>query len=172
MASKKRAEALTALRLRIWYSSQAYEIWGSRGLGLWDAIPCSVLEIYRCFGGSCRSPLCLEDGGSTFLWNIGKLLLHPKVSHPRWYCRVFGWLGTPFRSLIGFINNLQVVTTINHNTVTHLQPLHATLFTLSAAVFTYSVSLNHTLQIKPSVHTSHIHRQTSCILLYSWFQFV
>jgi hypothetical protein len=75
--------------------------------------------------------------------------------------------GTPFGLLIGFINNLQVVTILTYNTVTHLQSLHANLFTL----FAYSVSLNHTLQIKHSVHTLHRHRQTSCILPNSWFQF-
>jgi hypothetical protein len=63
----------------------------------------------------------------------------------------------PFGLLIGFMNNPQVVTTINYNTVTHLQSLHANLFTLSGAVFTYSVSLNHTLQIKSSVHTISLH---------------
>jgi hypothetical protein len=65
--------------------------------------------------------------------------------------------GTPFRLFTGFITMLQVVTTINYNTVTHLQSLHANLFTLSAAVFTYSVSLNHTFQIEPSIHTLHLH---------------
>jgi hypothetical protein len=73
------------------------------------------------------------------------------------YCNVFRSTGTPFGLVIGFMNNLQVLTTINYNTVTHLQSLHSNLFTLSAAVFTYSVSLNHTLQIKPSSHTLHLH---------------
>jgi hypothetical protein len=67
--------------------------------------------------------------------------------------------GTPFGLLIDFINNLQVVTTINYHTVTHLQSLHANIFTLSAVVFMYSVSLNHTLHRKPSIHTLHLHRQ-------------
>jgi hypothetical protein len=85
------------------------------------------------------------------------------------YCNVFDWLETPFGLLIGFINNLKVVTTLTYNTVTHLHSLHTNLFTLSAAVFTYSVSLSHTLQIKPSVHNLHLHRQTSYILLvYDW----
>jgi hypothetical protein len=87
------------------------------------------------------------------------------------YCNVFGRLETPFGLVNGSINHLQVVTTINYNTVTHLQSLHANLFNLFAAVFMYSVSLNHTLQIKPSINTLHLHRQTPCILLYSWFQF-
>jgi hypothetical protein len=65
------------------------------------------------------------------------------------------------RISIGFIKNFQVVTAINYNTATHLQSLHANLFIL----FAYSVLLNHTLQIKPSIHTLHLHRQTSCILL-------
>jgi hypothetical protein len=62
------------------------------------------------------------------------------------YCNVFSWLETPFGLLIGFINHLQVVTTINYNTVTHLQSLHANLLSLCVVVFTYSVSLNQTLQ--------------------------
>jgi hypothetical protein len=70
----------------------------------------------------------------------------------------------PFGLLIGFINNLQFITTINYNTVTHSQSLHANLFTLSAVVFTYSISLNHTLQIKPSILTLHLH---TADLLYS-----
>jgi hypothetical protein len=44
-----------------------------------------------------------------------------------------------FGSLIGFINNLQVPTTISYYTVTglrNLQLLHAGLFCLSAVVFT------------------------------------
>jgi hypothetical protein len=72
---------------------------------------------------------------------------------------------TPFWLLIGSITILQVVNTINYNTATHLQSLHANLFTLYA----YSVSLNHTLQIKPSIYTLHLHRQISRILLvYEW----
>jgi hypothetical protein len=49
-------------------------------------------------------------------------------------------IGTLFRLLIGFIDNLQVVTTINYNTVTHLQSLYANLFILSAAVFSLTES--------------------------------
>jgi hypothetical protein len=76
-----------------------------------------------------------------------------------------------FGLVIGFINNPQVVDTITYNTVTHLhnlQSLHANTPSLSAVVFTYSASLNHAHQIKPSIHTLHFHGQTSCILLYSW----
>jgi hypothetical protein len=78
---------------------------------------------------------------------------------------VFGWLETPFGLVNGFINHTQVVTTITYNTVTHLrnlQSLHSDLFILSPVVSAYSVSLNHTLQIKPSVHTLNFHKQTSC----------
>jgi hypothetical protein len=76
------------------------------------------------------------------------------------YCNVFGYWDTQFRLLIGFIRSSLVTTTINYNTVPNLhnlQSLHANLFTLSAVVFTYSVSLNHTLQIKPSIHTISLH---------------
>jgi hypothetical protein len=55
----------------------------------------------------------------------------------------------------------------NYNTVTHLQSLHANLFSLSVAVFMYSVSLNHTLQIKPSIHTSQTDLLYSSVLLVS-----
>jgi hypothetical protein len=51
------------------------------------------------------------------------------------YCNVFGQLEMPFRLLIGFIDNLQVVTTLTHNTVTHLQLLHTNLFSLSHIVW-------------------------------------
>jgi hypothetical protein len=47
---------------------------------------------------------------------------------------------TSFGLLIGFNNNLQVVTTINYNTVAglhNLQTLHTIPFTLSSVVFTY-----------------------------------
>jgi hypothetical protein len=74
---------------------------------------------------------------------------------------------TLFGLVIGFINHLQVVTTINYNTVIHLQSLHANLF----ARLAYSFSLSHTLQIKRSIHTLHFHRQTSRILLvYDWLR--
>jgi hypothetical protein len=51
-------------------------------------------------------------------------------------------LKTPFRLLIGFITILQAVTTITYYTVTYLHSLHANLFSLSAVVFSYSVSLS------------------------------
>jgi hypothetical protein len=53
-------------------------------------------------------------------------------------------LKTPFRLLIRFIYNLQVVISITYYTVAYfhsLHSLHANLFTLSAVVFAYSVSL-------------------------------
>jgi hypothetical protein len=49
------------------------------------------------------------------------------------------WLKTGFGLVIGFINHLQVVTTINYYTISDLhnvQSLHANLFSLSALVFT------------------------------------
>jgi hypothetical protein len=51
-------------------------------------------------------------------------------------------LETQFRLLIGFITILQVVITITYYTVTYLHSLHTNLFTLSAVVFAYSVSLS------------------------------
>jgi hypothetical protein len=68
--------------------------------------------------------------------------------------------GRPFGLVTGFINHLQVVTTITYYTIArlhNLQALHTSLLTLSAVVFTYSVSLNQTLQIKPSNHTVSLH---------------
>jgi hypothetical protein len=68
---------------------------------------------------------------------------------------------------------LQVVTTILYYTIArlhNLQSLRTNLLTLSAVVFTYSVSLNQSLQIEPSIHTLHLHKQTFRILLvYDWF---
>jgi hypothetical protein len=75
-------------------------------------------------------------------------------------------LKTPFRLLIGFINHLEVVTTVNYNTVTDLHNLHSlhfNLFSLSAIVF-IAHSLDHTLQIKPSICTINLHTAN---LLYS-----
>jgi hypothetical protein len=72
---------------------------------------------------------------------------------------VFGYWDTHFGLLIGFINHIQVVTTVNYNIVTdlhNLHSLHASLFSLSAIVF-ITHSLDHTLQIKPSVRTVSLH---------------
>jgi hypothetical protein len=49
------------------------------------------------------------------------------------------WLRSEFGLLIGFVNNLQVVTTNNYNTIAdlqNLQSLHTNLFSLSALVLT------------------------------------
>jgi hypothetical protein len=54
------------------------------------------------------------------------------------YCSVFGRLETRFGLLIGFINNLQVVTTITYYTIAglhNLQSLHTDLFSLSPLIF-------------------------------------
>jgi hypothetical protein len=54
-------------------------------------------------------------------------------------------LNTPFGLVIGFITILHVVTTITYNAVTYFHNLHSlpdNLFTLSAVVFAYSVSLS------------------------------
>jgi hypothetical protein len=48
----------------------------------WDIAPCSVVEVYRLFGGSC----CLHhqsDGGSKHVWNVGKLLPDFTAQQPR-----------------------------------------------------------------------------------------
>jgi hypothetical protein len=69
-------------------------------------------------------------------------------------------LKTPFRLVIGFITILQVVTTITYYTIArlhNLQSLHTNLLAVSAVVFMYSVSLNHTLQIESSIHTLYLH---------------
>jgi hypothetical protein len=55
------------------------------------------------------------------------------------YCHVSQSLKTGFGFVIGFINNLQVITTINYYTIAalhNLQSLHTNLFSLSALVFT------------------------------------
>jgi hypothetical protein len=55
------------------------------------------------------------------------------------YCHVYQWLRRGFGLVIGFINNLQVVTTINYYTTAalqNLQSLHTDLLSLSALVLT------------------------------------
>jgi hypothetical protein len=57
----------------------------------------------------------------------------------RKYCHVSQWLRGGFGLGIGFINNLQVVITINYYTIAALhnvQSLHTNLFSLSALIFT------------------------------------
>jgi hypothetical protein len=52
-------------------------------------------------------------------------------------CHVYAWLKTGIGLVIGFINNLQIVTTNNYNTITdlhNLQSLHTNLLSLSALV--------------------------------------
>jgi hypothetical protein len=39
----------------------------------WDVAPCSLVEIYRRFRGSCCDDRP-DDGGSKHLWSVGKLL--------------------------------------------------------------------------------------------------
>jgi hypothetical protein len=55
--------------------------------------------------------------------------------------RVSQWLKHGYGLVIGFINNLQVLTTINYSYYTiaalhNVQPLHTNLFSLSALVLT------------------------------------
>jgi hypothetical protein len=73
------------------------------------------------------------------------------------YCTVFGVTETWFGLVTGFINYLQVVTTITYNTVTHLrnlQSLHANIPILSVVVCTYSVSFKWSLQFTLYIFTS------------------
>jgi hypothetical protein len=74
------------------------------------------------------------------------------------YCNMFRLPLMPFGLLIGFTNNLQVVTTINYDTVAGLhtlQTIHTNLFTISSVGFTYPqyntgaipVSLYHPLPV-------------------------
>jgi hypothetical protein len=51
---------------------------------------------------------------------------------------VYGWVKTGFGLIIGFIDHLQAVTTINYYTIStldNLQSLHTNLFSLSTVVF-------------------------------------
>jgi hypothetical protein len=53
-------------------------------------------------------------------------------------CRVYQWLNTGFGLLIGFINYLQVVTTINYYSTAdlhNLQSLHNNILSLFPLVF-------------------------------------
>jgi hypothetical protein len=55
------------------------------------------------------------------------------------YCHMYQLLKMGFGLVIEFINNLEVVTTINYYTTAalhNLQSLHTNLFSLSALVFT------------------------------------
>jgi hypothetical protein len=61
------------------------------------------------------------------------------ITDSREYCHVSQWLRRGFGLVIGFINNLQVVTTINYYTIADLhnvQSLHTNLFSPSALDFT------------------------------------
>jgi hypothetical protein len=62
------------------------------------------------------------------------------------YCHMYGGLKMGFRLVIGFISNLQVITTINYYTIAalhNLQSLHTDLFGLSALVFMDSKHRNY-----------------------------
>jgi hypothetical protein len=50
---------------------------------LWDAVPCSVVEVYQYFRGACCLSHYPNDGGSKCLWNVSKLLPDYMVQHPR-----------------------------------------------------------------------------------------
>jgi hypothetical protein len=54
---------------------------------LWVAAPCSLVEVYQLFRGA----FCLrhqggdrpDDGGSKFVWNVGKLISDHTALHAR-----------------------------------------------------------------------------------------
>jgi hypothetical protein len=67
-----------------------------------------------------------------------------------------------------FIGSSLVVTTLNYYAIAglhNLKSLHANLLSLSAVVFMYSASLNHRLQIRPSIHTISLNWLTSQLSL-------
>jgi hypothetical protein len=69
------------------------------------------------------------------LHNLFPALLH---MGPEKYCQVYRGLKTGFGLVIGFVSNLQVITTINYYTIAalhNLQSLHTNLCSLSALVF-------------------------------------
>jgi hypothetical protein len=72
-------------------------------------------------------------------------------------------LGTGDGLLIGFIKNFQVVTSLNYNTVTQLKIITHQSF----HSYRDPVSLNHTLQIKPSIHTL-TQAGLYILLVYDW----
>jgi hypothetical protein len=55
------------------------------------------------------------------------------------YCHVYGWLKTAFGLVIGFINNLQVVTTVNYYNITDFHTFQSTV--AHALGFSVSTSL-------------------------------
>jgi hypothetical protein len=84
-----------------------------------------------------RSPCCLCV--SVSLYPLYQFLNAWTNLYEIWYCHVYQWLETGFGLVIGFINNLQVVTTINYNTIAdllNLQSLHTNFFSLAPLVFT------------------------------------
>jgi hypothetical protein len=64
-------------------------------------------------------------------------------------------LKTPFGLLTGLFNNLQVVATINYDTVYTLYKLHKNLFTLSSVGFIYLKRGSFTTVTE--LHTSNAH---------------
>jgi hypothetical protein len=56
-------------------------------IGFWDVLPCKII-VDRCYRGTCCLhqqgwwSLIPDDGGSTYLWNVGRQLFYTAV-HPR-----------------------------------------------------------------------------------------
>jgi hypothetical protein len=99
----------------------------------------------QCEGQFYGSPLILILKSNMFRTNdlstgVGtrNIAYSINIRRRRRYCNVFKRLETGFRLVIGFINNLQVVTTSSYNTLAdlhNLQLLHTELFSLSPLVF-------------------------------------
>jgi hypothetical protein len=85
---------------------------------------------------------------------------------------MFGWLETEFGLLIGFINHLQVVTTINYYTIAglhNLQSPHANLLSLAAVVFNvFSLTESHTSNKAFNSHNKSSLADFSTITHYHW----
>jgi hypothetical protein len=54
---------------------------------------------------------------------MGVIAVIPSASSALIYCHVYQWLKTGFGMIIGFINNLQNVTTNNYYTIADLHNL-------------------------------------------------
>jgi hypothetical protein len=49
----------------------------------WFVAPCSLVEVYQRFRGPCCLHHQPDDGGSKYLWNVGKLLVDCTALQPR-----------------------------------------------------------------------------------------
>jgi hypothetical protein len=124
---------------------------------------------------SWKQFIFLNLGVSKIIWN-DDIPTPQGQSHVTWhsllsasYCHVFGWLRCWFALVIGFINNLQVITTNNYYTLADLQNLQSLHTNFSVYFYkpslsasckwiykmgTIKVSLNYTLPI-PMHYSTH-----------------